>query len=95
MVQPTTNPGSAEIQAPAQQPIREAIDDGVVTAKLRARLARDPVTKPYLIQVETFHGTVIVSGYVEFATVRNRVLQIANEVAGGNQVKDATEIHDL
>lgn len=96
MVRPPTETGLAKIPAPApgQQPVREAIDDGIVTAKLRARLAADPVTKPYLIQVETFHGTVVVSGYVEFAAVRTHVLRIAQELAGANGVKDSLEIHD-
>jgi len=72
----------------------EAIDDGVVTAKLRARLKADVLTKDYVIQVEIFHGTIVLSGYVKLAAVRIRALELARELAGGNEVKDSLEIHD-
>jgi osmotically-inducible protein OsmY len=81
-------------QASRQHSAREAIDDGVITAKLRARLMADVVTRSYVIQVETFHGTVVLSGYVELATVRLRALALARELAGENEVKDALETHD-
>lgn len=81
--------------APEQQSTKEAIDDGVVTARLRARLNEDPVTNAYLIQVETFHSTVVLSGYVELAKVRIRALEIAREIAGANAVKDSLEIREI
>jgi osmotically-inducible protein OsmY len=80
--------------APRPHSASEAIDDGVVTAKLRARLKSDVVTKAYLIQVEIFHGTIVLSGYVELVKVRIRALQLARELAGGNEVKDALETRE-
>ena len=64
-----TSTSDQQSAAPAQQSAGtaqsagEVIDDGVVTAKVKARLVDDPVTKAYPINVETFKGTVQLSGF--------------------------------
>lgn len=78
--------------APTQQPAAEAIDDGVVTAKVKAKLIEDPVTKAHQISVETFKGTVQLSGFVETEQARSRALQLAKGTAGVKNVKDALEV---
>ncbi|MET0496809.1 MAG: BON domain-containing protein [Steroidobacteraceae bacterium] len=77
---------------PNQQSAGQAIDDGVVTAKVKAKLIEDPVTKAHQINVETFKGTVQLSGFVESNQARTRALQIARDTDGVKQVKDALEI---
>lgn len=77
---------------PRQQPAEEAIDDGVVTAKVQAALFEDPVTKPHQISAETFKGTVQLSGFVESDEVRTRAVQLARNVRGVKGVKDALEV---
>ena len=77
---------------PSQQSTGQAIDDGVVTAKVKAKLIEDPVTKAHQINVETFKGTVQLSGFVESNQARTRALQIARDTDGVKQVKDALEI---
>lgn len=77
---------------PHQQSASEAIDDGVVTAKVRSKLFEDPVTNTHQINVETFKGTVQLSGFVESDQARARALQLARDVDGVKQVKDAMEI---
>lgn len=77
---------------PSQQSTGEAIDDGVVTAKVKAKLVGDPVTKAHQITVETFKGTVQLSGFVETSQARARAIQLAKDVDGVKQVKDALEI---
>ena len=77
---------------PTQQPAGEAIDDGVVTAKVKAKLIDDPVTKAHRISVETFKGTVQLSGFVETEQARSRALQLAKETDGVKSVKDALEV---
>jgi len=79
---------------PRQQPADEAIDDGVVTAKVKAALIEDPITKAHDISVETFKGTVQLSGFVENDETRTRALKLARDVAGVKRVKDAMEIRD-
>ncbi len=78
--------------SPTQQSTGQAIDDGVVTAKVKAKLIEDPVTKAHQINVETFKGTVQLSGFVETDQARSRALQLARDVDGVKSVKDALEI---
>ena len=77
---------------PTQQSTGQAIDDGVVTAKVKAKLIEDPVTKAHQINVETFKGTVQLSGFVETDQARSRALQLARDTDGVKSVKDALEI---
>ena len=77
---------------PTQQSAGQAVDDGVVTAKVRAALVADPVTKAHQINVETFKGTVQLSGFVETDEARTRALQLARDVDGVKKVKDAMEV---
>jgi osmotically-inducible protein OsmY len=79
---------------PKQQSPGEAINDGVVTAKVKAALIEDPVTKEHQIDVETFKGTVQLSGFVETDEARTRALQLTKRVAGVKRVKDAMEVRD-
>ena len=74
---------------PTQQSAGQAVDDGVVTAKVKAALVADPVTKAHQINVETFKGTVQLSGFVESDEARTRALQLARDVEGVKRVKDA------
>ena len=77
---------------PTQQAAGEAIDDGVLTAKVKAALIEDPVTKAHQINVETFKGQVQLSGFVETDEARTRALQLARDVEGVKKVKDAMEV---
>jgi|HigsolmetaAR201D_1030396.scaffolds.fasta_scaffold00794_19 osmotically-inducible protein OsmY len=78
--------------APRQQPAREAIADGVVTARVKAALVEDPLTSRHRIDVATFKGTVQLSGFVESEDARRRAVELARSVAGVGRVKDALEI---
>lgn len=77
---------------PQQQSTGQAIDDGVVTAKVKAKLIEDPVTKAHQINVDTFKGTVQLSGFVESDQARTRALQLARDTDGVKQVKDSLQI---
>lgn len=77
---------------PTQQSAGEAIDDGVVTARVKAKLIEDPVTKAHQINVDTFKGTVQLSGFVEDEQARARALQLARDVDGVKQVKDGMQV---
>jgi osmotically-inducible protein OsmY len=77
---------------PTQQPAAEAIEDGVMTARIKERLTEDPLTKAHIIKVETFRGTVELSGFVETDQVRTRALELARDVSGVKRVRDAMDI---
>ena len=78
--------------ATGQQTDAEVVDDGVVTAKVKARLVDDPVTKAYEINVETFKGVVQLSGLVDSAEARSRATQLARETGGVKDVKNSLEV---
>jgi osmotically-inducible protein OsmY len=83
---------SRESPAAAQQTAGEVVDDGVVTAKVKAKLVDDAVTKAYQINVETFKGTVQLSGFVDSAEARSRAAQLASNVGGVKDVKNSLEV---
>ena len=75
-----------------QKSTGEVVDDAVITGHVKTALIADPVTKAHQINVETFKGTVQLSGFVETNEARNRALQLAKDVEGVKQVKDALEV---
>jgi hyperosmotically inducible protein len=77
---------------PSQQSTGQAIDDGVITAKVKAKLIDDPMTKAHQINVDTFKGNVQLSGFVESDQARTRALQLARDVEGVKNVKDGMQI---
>jgi osmotically-inducible protein OsmY len=81
-----------EAPAASRQTAGEVVDDGVVTAKVKAKLVDDPVTKAYQINVETFKGTVQLSGFVDSAEARSRAAQLAGTVGGVKDVENSLEV---
>jgi hyperosmotically inducible protein len=77
---------------PTQQPAEEAIEDGVVTARVRAALIEDPLTSQHHIDVATFKGQVKLSGFVETDEARERALNLAREIAGAKNVQDLMQV---
>lgn len=78
--------------SPSRQSTGELIDDGVITTKVKTKLIGDPVTKAHQINVDTFKGTVSLSGFVESNEARIRALSLAREVEGVKSVKDAMQL---
>jgi osmotically-inducible protein OsmY len=83
---------SRESPEASQQTPGEVVDDGVVTAKVKAKLVDDPVTKAYQINVETFKGTVQLSGFVDSAEASSRAAQLAGQVGGVRDVENSLEV---
>lgn len=75
-----------------KQTAGQVVDDGVVTAKIKARLVDDPVTKAYQINVETFKGTVQLSGFVDSAEARSRAEELARDMDGVKAVKNSLQV---
>jgi osmotically-inducible protein OsmY len=66
----------------------EYIDDSVITGKVKAALVADPVLKATEINVETFKGTVQLSGFVGSPDDIPKAVQLARGVAGVKSVKN-------
>ena len=65
------------------------IDDSVITGKVKAALIADPTTKAHQIEVETFKGTVQLSGWVDTDTARERATEVARNIEGVRDVKNS------
>lgn len=68
------------------------VDDSVITGKVKTALIGDPVTKAHQIEVETFQGTVQLSGFVDSNEARSRAVQVAQNVEGVKDVKNSLQL---
>jgi len=66
----------------------EYIDDTVITTKVKSLLAADDFLKSFQISVETYKGTVQLSGFVNSHQAVNRAVEITREVKGVTAVKN-------
>jgi osmotically-inducible protein OsmY len=64
------------------------IDDTAITSKVKAALLGDAGLQSFEIGVETFKGTVQLSGFVGSAPVKQRAGQVAGGVAGVREVRN-------
>jgi hyperosmotically inducible protein len=63
------------------------IDDSAITAKVKGAFVKDDVVKAMDVKVDTYNGTVQLSGFVNNSEQRTRAEQIARGIAG---VRDVT-----
>jgi len=66
----------------------EYVDDSVITTKVKAAIFNDPSLKVFQINVETFKGTVQLSGFVNNQTSINRAVEVARGVGGVQSVRN-------
>lgn len=66
----------------------EVIDDTVITAKVKSALIADPDLKAYQINVETYKGTVQLSGFVSGADHIQKATQLTRDIKGVTSVKN-------
>jgi osmotically-inducible protein OsmY len=70
------------------------VDDSAITAKVKSALIADSTTKAYQINVETFQGTVQLSGFVDDPEARSRAEQVAENVEGVRNVTNKLQLRD-
>jgi hyperosmotically inducible protein len=66
----------------------EYVDDSVITTKIKSLLAEDDFVKSFQISVETYKGTVQLSGFVNSQQAVDKAGQIASSVKGVQSVKN-------
>ena len=71
-----------------QESTGQYVDDSTITAKVKAAIFDDKALKVYDITVETFKGTVQLSGFVNSAEIRSRAGVVASRVSGVQSVKN-------
>ena len=66
----------------------EYVDDSVITTKVKSLLADDDFLKSFQIGVETFKGTVQLSGFVDSQKAVDKAVEITRSVRGVKSVKN-------
>jgi hypothetical protein len=66
----------------------EFVDDSVITTKVKSLLAEDDFLKSFQIGVESFKGTVQLSGFVNSQQAVNKAGEIVMSVKGVKSVKN-------
>ena len=66
----------------------EYIDDTVITTKVKAAIFNEPSLKSAEINVETFKGTVQLTGFVSSRANINRAVEVARGVKGVTAVRN-------
>ena len=70
---------------------REAVDDSTIAANVKAALVQDPTTRASNISVNTMHGVVELTGFVDTPDQRHEAARVAGHVAGVRSVDN--ELH--
>lgn len=71
-----------------QESTGEYVDDTIITTRVKAAILKDDVLKVSEINVETFKGTVQLSGFVKNRADIARAVDVTEEVKGVNAVKN-------
>jgi osmotically-inducible protein OsmY len=73
---------------PKQESAGQYIDDSAITTKVKAAIFNDPMLKSSEINVETFKGSVQLSGFVSSQDSINKAVSVAWGVGGVAAVKN-------
>jgi hypothetical protein len=73
---------------PTRESTGEYIDDSVITTKVKSLLAEDDFLKSFQIGVETYQGTVQLSGFVNAQQAADKAGQIVRSVKGVKSIKN-------
>ena len=71
-----------------QERAGEYVDDSVITTKVKSLLGADDFLKSFQIGVETYKGTVQLSGFVDSQKAIDKAVEIASGVGGVKSVKN-------
>ncbi|MES3020458.1 MAG: BON domain-containing protein [Pseudomonadota bacterium] len=75
--------------SPTDRSMGVALEDTAISTRVKAALAGDPDVKARDVQVETFRGTVQLSGFVDSPENVRRALDVTRRVDGVREVRNA------
>jgi len=78
--------------SPTKESTGELIDDTVITTKVKSKLVGDKEVSALEVQVETFKGTVQLSGFVGSDRERQRAAELARSVDGVTEVRNDLQL---
>jgi len=73
---------------PQKEGTGEYVDDTVITTKVKSAILNEPTLKSAEINVETFKGTVQLSGFVRSQADVNKAIEVTRSVGGVKSVKN-------
>jgi osmotically-inducible protein OsmY len=73
---------------PKQEQAVKSVDDAVITAQVKEAILNAPSLRTEKISVETFQGTVQLSGFVSTFFARDKAIEITRSIKGVMAVKD-------
>ncbi len=73
---------------PTQESTGEYLDDTTITTKVKTALLNDPQVSGLAINVETFKGTVQLSGFADSEDESQRAAELARSVDGVQAVRN-------
>ena len=72
--------------------VGDTIDDTTITTRVKTAMLNDPAVGGLRIDVDTFRGTVTLSGRVKSDAERQQAIALARTIDGVTQVKDALQV---
>jgi hypothetical protein len=78
----------AAANSPDRATVGTYIDDTAITAKVKAAFIKDDTVKATNVNVETYKGTVQLSGFAASGTAIERAVQLAGAVPGVKAVRN-------
>ncbi|WP_426339359.1 BON domain-containing protein [Pseudoduganella sp. S-14] len=91
----TTREATADTRAAARDATagtRTAMSDTMITTKVKAEYAADPLVKAMDVHVETQKGIVMLSGFVPSKAEADKAVELARKVEGVQEVKSSLQI---
>lgn len=79
---------------PHRQGTGEYLDDALISSRVKAAFAADPEVKATEVKVDTYKGTVQLSGFVESHESAQRAVEIARRIPGVREVRNHTIIKE-
>lgn len=73
---------------PARETPGEYIDDAAITAKVKAAFVKDKAVNATDVKVETYKGTVQLSGFAASSAAIERAVELAGKVPGVKMVRN-------
>lgn len=84
--------GLAGCQTPAGRSVGQVVDDSTITTKVKAKIFEEETLSGFAISVETFEGTVTLTGAVDTAEEKKKATEIAEEVRGVKGVNNLLKV---
>ena len=79
-------------KTPTRQSTGEVVDDAAISNKVRAEFVKDPLVRAMDVKVDTFKGTVQLSGFADSAAEKKRAEELARAVPGVQKIENKVEL---